>query len=224
MIAFSLAHDDLTTATRPSPTMVDWDQRYQGEQLWSGNPNGALVDELAGLPAGRALDIGAGEGGDAVWLAAQGWAVTANDISTRALERVAAEAARRRLAIECLHADANALEPFEPAAFDLVTAMYASIPRTPEGRGVQNLLDAVAPGGTIVVVGHHLEPARAPIDTTRQSRAFDPDAFVRVDDVAAALADAPGWVIEVHERRRRPPGAASTHHTEDVVLRARRSG
>ena len=88
--------------------------------------------------------------------------MTANDISQRALDRVAAEAAASAAcAIECHHADANALDAFETGAFDLVSAQYASIPRTPDGRGVRNLLDAVAPGGTLLVVGHDLEPMRS---------------------------------------------------------------
>ena len=104
-----------------------------------------------------------------------------------------------------------------------MSASYASIPRTPDGRGVRNLLDAVAPGGTLLVVGHDLEPMRAALDTQEQSRPFDPDAYVRVADVAAVLADSTQWDIEVHERRSRPPGAASaSHHVDDMVLRARR--
>src|SRR5690606_24042568 len=98
-------------------------------------------------------------------------------------------AARARgVSVECHLADANALDAFEAAAFDLVSAQYASIPRTPDGRAVANLLRAVAPGGTLLVVGHDLEPMRAPVDTTTHSRGFDPDAYVRVDDFAAALA------------------------------------
>ena len=222
MISFDLAHDDLRAAARPSANEADWDHRYGGEQLWSGNPNGTLVHEISGVVAGRALDVGAGEGGDAVWLAEQGWRVTANDISRRALDRVSAEAVRRGLRIECNHADANALDPFASGAFDLVSAHYASIPRTPDGRGVRNLLNAVAPGGTLLVVSHDLEPMRAPIDTHQQSRPFDPDAYLRVVDFADALADVADWDIEVNETRPRPPGAASGHHVDDVVLRARR--
>ena len=78
--------------------------------------------------------------------------MTASDISQRALDRVSAEAERRGLRVECHHADANALDAFETAAFDLVSAQYASIPRTPDGRGVRNVLNAVAPGGTLLVV------------------------------------------------------------------------
>ena len=129
----------------------------------------------------------------------------------------------RGLPVECHHSDANALGPFADAAYDLVSAQYASIPRTPDGRGARNVLDAVAPGGTLLVVGHDLEPMRTQSDTLTHSRAFDPDAYVRVDDFAAALADSPVWDVEVHEKRPRPAGAASgAHHVDDIVLRARR--
>lgn len=223
MISFSLADEDLRGGARPSANQADWDQRYGDAPMWSGNPNGTLVKETGGMRPGRALDVGAGEGGDALWLAEHGWDVTASDISLRALERVDAEATRRGLRVGCQHADANALDPFEAGAFDLVSAQYASLPRTPDGRGVRNLLDAVAPGGTLLVVGHDLEPMRAPIDTSTHSRAFDPDAYLRVDDIVAAIADSSSWVIEVHETRPRPPGAASaSHHVDDVVLRVRR--
>jgi SAM-dependent methyltransferase len=220
MISFSLAGEDVRRAARPSANADDWDERYGGDQLWSGNPNGTLVDEMSDRAPGRALDVGAGEGGDALWLAERGWHVTANDISQRALDRVAAEAERRGLSVERLHADANALDPFDTAAFDLVSAQYASIPRTPDDRAVHNLLDAVAPGGTLLMVGHDLEPMRAAMDSHRP--AFDPDAYVRIDDVVAALVGSPAWEIDVHEKRPRPAVAVSSHHVDDVVLRARR--
>lgn len=224
MVSFSLADDDIRADARRSGNEADWDHRYAGDQMWSGNPNGTLVNEVGGLSPGRALDVGAGEGGDALWLAEQGWKVTASDISQRALDRVNAEAEHRALHVVCHRADANAVDAFEAAAFDLVSAHYASIPRTPDGRGVRNLLNAVAPGGTLLVVSHDLEPMRAPTGTLAQSRPFDPDAYLRVDDFAAMLTDSTEWNIEVHEKRPRPAGAASAaHHIEDVVLRARRS-
>ena len=222
MISFSLAHEDIEAAARPSANEADWDHRYGGDQMWSGNPNGSLVNEMGGATAGRALDVGAGEGGDAIWLAEQGWQVTASDISQLALGRVAAEATRRGLEVEGHHADANAIDAFEPHAFDLVSALYASIPRTPDDRAVRNLLDAVAPGGALLVVSHDVEAMRAPIDTHEHSRAFDPDAYVRIDDVVRVLDGSPEWEIEVHEKRPRPAGAASSHHVDDLVLRARR--
>lgn len=223
MISFSLAQEDIRAAARPSANQADWDHRYRTDQMWSGNPNGTLVNEVGGLAPGRALDVGAGEGADALWLAEQGWRVTASDISPHALDRTAAQAERRGLPVECLHTDANALDAFQTGAFDLVSAQYASIPRTPDKRGVRNLLDAVAPGGTLLVVSHDLEPMRAPVDKLTATRPYDPDAYVRVDDFADVIADAPAWSIEVHEKRHRPAGAASgSHHVDDIVLRARR--
>ena len=224
MISFSLAREDLRAAARPSANESDWDHRYGGAQMWSGNPNGSLVNEVSGLAPGRALDVGAGEGGDAIWLASRGWTVTASDISQRALERVGAEAARRGLPVECLRADANSLGAFGKAAFDLVSAQYASIPRTSDDRGVRNILDAVAPGGTLLIVSHDIEPMRAAVESGHP-QAFDPDAYVRVEDFVAALDGSPGWDIELHEKRDRPAGAASaSHHVHDIVLRARRRG
>lgn len=223
MVSFSLAHEDIRAAARPASNQADWDHRYGSDHLWSGNPNGTLVNEVSGVTPGSALDVGAGEGADAIWLAEQGWRVTANDISQRALHRLSAEAERRGLRVDCHREDANALDAFEPRAFDLVSAQYASISRTPDGRAVRNLLDAVAPDGTLLVVSHDLEPMRARVDTRTHSQAFDPDAYVRVEDVAAALAGSPDWDVEVHEKRARPPGAASaSRHVDDVVLRARR--
>lgn len=67
---------------------TQWDQRYSGAgQVWSGDPNGALVDEVAGLGLGRVLDVGCGEGADAAWLSLRGWDVTALDVSGVALDR-----------------------------------------------------------------------------------------------------------------------------------------
>ncbi|MEO9220877.1 MAG: class I SAM-dependent methyltransferase, partial [Mycobacteriaceae bacterium] len=223
MISFSLAQDDVHAAARPSANQADWDHRYGGDQMWSGRPNGTLVNELSRLAPGRALDVGAGEGGDALRLAELGWQVSALDISQHALDRIATEAARRDVHVDCRHVDANANDAIDVAAFDLVSAQYASIPRTPDSRGVANLLNGVAPGGTLLVVSHDLEPMRLAINTTTDSRAFDPAAYLRVEDFAAALEHSSAWDIEVHETRPRPPGAATAeHHVDDVVLRARR--
>lgn len=223
MIAFDLAQDDLGSAGRTSTNQLDWDHRYGAEPMWSGNPNGSLVNELSGLSPGRALDVGAGEGGDAIWLAEQGWKVTATDISQRALDRLSAEANRRGLDIDAVVADANAVAPY--GEFDLVTAMYASIPRTADRRGVDNVLGAVGPGGTLLVVSHDLAPMRKPVDTKTESRAFDPDAYVRVEDFAAVVENDPAWTVEVHELRPRPKGSATdSHHVDDLVLHLRRVG
>lgn len=127
-LSLELAEEDLQAASWRSANQRDWDGRYAGRPMWSGNPNGTLVQEAEGLTPGRALDVGAGEGGDAIWLAEQGWRVVASDISAQALERIQAEASRRGLPVECLGVDANAPDAFAARAFELVSAQYASIP------------------------------------------------------------------------------------------------
>ncbi|MGW3974369.1 class I SAM-dependent methyltransferase [Streptomyces ardesiacus] len=224
MIAFSLADEDLRAAVRHSGEEAEWDHRYGGpNRAWSGNPNGTLVHEVTALAPGRALDVGTGEGADALWLAERGWKVTATDISGNALARVRAEAERRGLAVNLVHGDANDPSPFATETFDLVSLQYGSFKRTPDQRGLRSLLAAVAPGGTLLVVHHDITPLRDPVDVATQTRMHDPEAFVGVDEIAAALAADPDtWHVETHETRPRPHGAASTHHVHDVVLRATR--
>jgi thioredoxin reductase/SAM-dependent methyltransferase len=224
MIAFSLAEEDFRNPARLSGEEADWDHRYGGaERAWSGNPNGTLVHEVTELAPGRALDVGAGEGADALWLAERGWKVTATDISSKALARVRAESTRRGLSIDLVHGDANDLAPFATETFDLVSLQYGSFKRTPDQRGLRSMLAAVAPGGTLLVVHHDLTPMLEPTDVAAETRMYDPNAFVGVEEIALALKTDPAtWQIEVHETRPRPPGAASTHHVADVVLRATR--
>ncbi|MAP63508.1 MAG: SAM-dependent methyltransferase [Microbacterium sp.] len=223
-IAFSLAHEDLAAGARPSAGEEDWDARYAEERMWSGNPNGTLIAEVSDLTPGRALDVGTGEGADALWLAEQGWTVTASDVSSRALRRLDEEAARRGVEVRTLHADANSIRPYGGERFDLVSLQYGSFPRTPEGRGLQSLLDAVAPGGTLLVVAHDLAWAQEEVDPAETTRMFDPEAFVGVARFIAALDADGGWRVDVHETRPRPAGAVSDHHVDDVVLRAVRVG
>ena len=103
-----------------------------------------------------------------------------------------------------------------------MSAQYASIPRTPDGRGVQNLLNAVAPGGTLLVVSHDLAPMRTPIDTTTTAGRSTPTPIYE-SRISRLRSPITGWHIEVHEKRPRPPGAASgAHHVDDVVFRAHR--
>lgn len=220
MISFSLAHEDVESAARPSAGETHWDHRYSGDQMWSGDPNPSLVAEVGGMAPGLALDVGAGEGGDALWLAEQGWKVIASDISPRALDRIVAEGDRRGLPIEHHRADANDLDAFDAARFDLVTAHYVPILRSPDRRGVRNLVEAVALNGTLLIVSHDPEPMRNPSDTGH-SRPYDADAYALVDDFVTELEGSSEWEIKVHEKRPRTTGTPSPH-ADDIVLRARR--
>ncbi|MCX4817761.1 class I SAM-dependent methyltransferase [Streptomyces sp. NBC_01239] len=196
---------------------AEWDNRYADrQQLWSGRPNGALVAEVAGLTRGRVLDVGCGEGADAVWLARGGWEVTALEVSGVALERAAGHARDAGVTVRWVHAGlAEAALP--PASFDLVSAQYPALLRTPDAAAERALLAAVAPGGVLLLVHH------AGMDTRHEhDAAFDPADYVWPSMVAALLDD--DWRVEVDEQRPRlaPDGGAGAHHTDDVVLRARR--
>lgn len=188
-----------------------WDDLYQTkEQLWSGAPNGVLVVEAADLPPGQALDLGCGEGGDALWLASRSWLVTAVDISRVALERAAAMAGDAK--VSWTHADLATFTP--PAgAFDLVSAMYPAIPRTSD-RVLDGLLASVAPGGTLLFCGHDLADVHDHSDNH-----IDPNDYYWADDIVERLDDT--WTVLVNETRPRvsqaPPG---TDHVNDVVLKA----
>ena len=193
---------------------AEWDRRYsETERLWSGRPNGALVAGVAGLAPGRVLDVGCGEGADAIWLAAKGWDVTALEVSGVALERATRHAQQAGADIRWVHAGlVEAALP--PASFDLVSVMYPALLRTPDAAAERSLLTAVAPGGTLLLVHH------ADMDTHQPH--CNPADFVSVDMIAALLGD--GWDVEVHEQRPRvvPEGGAGAHHADDLVLRARR--
>jgi SAM-dependent methyltransferase len=196
---------------------AEWDQRYADSgQLWSGQPNGALVAEVAGLTPGRALDVGCGEGADAVWLASRGWDVTAVEVSGVALERAARHANDAGVAVRWLHAELVDA-PLAPASFDLVSAQYPALLRTSDAAAERALLSPVAPGGLLLLVHH------AGIETEHDSHSsVDPADYVWPSMVADLLTD--DWTIELYEQRPRitPDRGAGAHHAEDVVLRARR--
>ncbi|QWT24133.1 class I SAM-dependent methyltransferase [Subtercola sp. PAMC28395] len=145
-----------TVAAQPNNPQEFWEGHYgQRDQIWSGNPNPLLVREAERLPAGRALDLGCGEGADAVWLATQGWQVTAVDVSSTALERGRAAAVRASVdeLIDWQQHDLG--ESFPDAEFDLVSAQFlqSPIPLDRE-RILQKALDSLAPGGSLLIVGH----------------------------------------------------------------------
>lgn len=130
------------------------------------------------------------------------------------------EAARRGVSVRTLRADANAVDPFGKERYDLVSLQYGSFHRTPDQRGLRSLLEAVAVGGTLLVIAHDLTWARSAADPAEQTRMFDPEAYVGVEEIAAVVSGSPLWRVDVLETRPRPSGASSSQHVEDVVLRA----
>ena len=190
-----------------------WDERYAADRVWSGAPNPQLVDRVARLRPGRALDVGAGEGADAIWLAEQGWQVTALDISRIALDKAAAHAVSRGVgvAITWHRTDLNTWVG-EPGTYDLVSAQFMYLDQPALRALYRRLGDAVAPGGTLLLVGHH------PIDPRHGSHDF-PDVRWTPEEAAGWL-DRDEWAaIDLATVRRE--GHLGTMH--DGIVQARRA-
>lgn len=188
-----------------------WDERYGSEdRIWSGQPNPQLVDRVAGLRPGRALDVGCGEGADAIWLAQQGWDVTALDVSQVALDKAAAHAERSGVTITCRQTDLDGWAG-EPGAYDLVSAQFMYLPQPALTALYRALGASVASGGTLLLVGHH------PIDPRHGDHDF-PDVRWTPEEAATWL-DANDWTsIDLATIQRE--GHLGTMH--DGILQATR--
>jgi SAM-dependent methyltransferase len=161
-----------------------WDRRYAAAELiWSAAPNRLLEAEVTNLAPGRALDLGAGEGRNAIWLAERGWKVTAVDFSTVALKKGRRLARARRARVRWILADLLEFRP-QWAAFDLVLMVFIQLHRVELLRVLTRAREALAPGGTLIVIGH---------DTSNLDRGIggpqDPDRLYTAADIAAALPD-----------------------------------
>ncbi len=140
------------------PTMdrEDWNRRYAAEEfIWTVDANRFLVEEVANLAPGRALDLAAGEGRNAVWLAEQGWTVEAVDLSDVAVEKGKRLAAARAISDRIYFQQAD-LCTYEPEAnrFDLVVLIYLQIPQADLVPILIRAAKAVAPGGTFLLIAH----------------------------------------------------------------------
>ncbi|WP_320668744.1 class I SAM-dependent methyltransferase [Patulibacter defluvii] len=138
-----------------------WEQFYREDRgRWSGRPNRSLVDEVEGLTPGTALDLGCGSGADALWLAERGWTVTAVDISATALAAAARAHQASGLPPTAIDWQRHDLAvSFPEGRFDLVAASFLHSPvALPRTRVLRAAAAAVAPGGTLLVVGHLPSP------------------------------------------------------------------
>jgi SAM-dependent methyltransferase len=194
----------------------EWNRRHgEGGLLFGAEPNRFLVAEVGELPPGRALDLACGSGRNAVWLAARGWTVTGVDFSGVALAQARALAAERGVEVEWVEGDLLEWRPAD-GAFDLVVVLYLQVPAD-ERRGIlARAAAAVAPGGTLLVVGHDLENLNCGHGGPK-----DPRVLFTPAQVAAEL---PGLEIEKADRVLRP---VETQDGEaqaiDALIRARRS-
>jgi SAM-dependent methyltransferase len=197
---------------------AEWDTRYRERDgsMWSGRPNGRLVAEVADLVPGGALDVGCGEGADAIWLAQRGWTVTAIDISEVALGRAREAAGRAGVGVEWVCGDAL-VHSLPARSFDLVSMQYPALPKAAGDAAVRALLDTVRPGGLLLAVYHDLD------DDHREhmkARGVDPADYVGADDLADLLGKV--FTVERHAVEPRLDAPPGSPHIADVVLRARR--
>lgn len=197
-----------------------WEERWaqalreHGDRVAQRPPNAHLTAAAAELRPGRALDAGAGHGADTLWLAGHGWRVTAVDFAATALAfaRETAEAMGAEIAgrIEWVEADLAAWAP-QPGAYDLVACLYVHVTGRVEEM-VQRMAGGVAPGGTLLLVGHR------PIDpATGALTAAAGQVQVSVEAARAAL-DADAWELVAADDRPRPTAGTGV----DAVIRARR--
>lgn len=206
-------------AVQVDHTQEFWDNRYrQHPRIWSGTPNRQLVAGVADLPPGRALDVGCGEGADAVWLASRGWEVLGIDVSDVALARARAHAAELDSALanrlEWRHVDLLS-SPELPADMDLVSIQFMHLPDPERSRIFRSLAGLVGVGGTLLIVAHDPSDLHSGIGRPPQ-----PELFYTPQQIADLLDDA--WDIRVCESRPRTERTGDGREVtiRDAVLRA----
>lgn len=207
-------------------TAAFWDERYAGSQrVWSGRPNAQLVEQTEQLAPGRALDLGCGEGADAIWLAERGWEVTGVDVSQVALDRAAAHAAEAGVDARTTWRQADAFtaegRATLPTGFDLVSAAFVHVPPDTFEAVYAHLAGCVAVGGSLLVLAHHPDDRHTGLRNSDLSHLlFTPEQVVAVLDAQSDQE----WDVVVTATPTRDhvhDGGATT--VTDTVVRAVRT-
>jgi SAM-dependent methyltransferase len=200
-------------------TQQFWDDHYGAkERVWSGRVNQQMAAIAAALPPGRALDLGCGEGGDAMWLADRGWRVVAVDISPTALERAAADAAERGVADRITFERHDLSESLPAGPFNLVSASFLQSPLPwDRSRLLRRAAEVVDVGGRLVIVDHGAAPPWAPPHV--HEFPF-PSASEVVDELDLAIGEWQRERVEAVERDAiGPDGQHGTLVDNVIVLR-----
>ncbi|MFF4235300.1 class I SAM-dependent methyltransferase [Actinomadura geliboluensis] len=200
---------------------AEWDRRYAGSELvWSAGPNLWVEEVAADLPPGRALDLAAGEGRNALWLAERGWTVTAVDFSAAGLAR-ARSLAERRLGeradrVQLVEADLREYTPARHGA-DLVIVAYLQVDERLRRDALRAAADAVAPGGLLLVVAH---------DSDNLAHGFggppNPAVLYTAQDAASDIEGRGLQVLRAEPRTRDVSTDAGPRTAIDAFLLARR--
>ena len=203
----------------PATTM--WNKRYAGKDaMWSGRVNASLEQVASSLTPGRAIDAGAGEGGDALWLAQRGWSVTALEASSVGIFRGVGE--QQRLRAKGVETDiswhvCDLAEPWpvQPESAELVSLQFIHTPRETREAIWAQAMTAVAPGGRLLIVGHHPEDALAGIPRPPAETCFS-------DDELRALIPGEWSSVDVETITRSQHIGERAVEVRDVILVARR--
>jgi len=193
-----------------------WDQRYAASDLvWSAGPNAFVVEQVAGLAPGRAIDLAGGEGRNAIWLAEQGWDAELVEFSAVAIEKAAAIAHHRGVELRTTLADVTAAPALDPA--DLVLVCYLQLPAEPLAAALAHAATLVAPGGLLLIIAHER-------DNLEHGYGGPPDAayLPTVADVLAAI-EGLGLDVEHAGQVRRPVDTPEgPREAIDLLVRATR--
>lgn len=210
-----------------------WEGQYAGsERRWSGRVNATMADVVSSLPVGSALDLGCGEGGDAVWLAEQGWRVTAVDISPTAVARGADGAESRGVADRVTWIAHDLSTWSTKQEFDLVTAsFFHSTVELPRTQILRRAAARVRPGGHLLLVSHVFETEDDIPPWAGRHHADQHDGPMHVlltppQEIAELSLDPAQWDVVVEEIRSRvatgPEGVQRATVKDGVVLLRRR--
>lgn len=133
-----------------------WDARYASQPMvWSAGPNALFAELTADWPPGRALDVACGEGRTAIWLASRGWQVRAVDFSSAGIDKGRERAAAEGVDVEWQVGDVSTADL--GSGYDLVALLYLQLPHEQMARVVARCVEALAPGGRLVVIAHDLD-------------------------------------------------------------------
>jgi trans-aconitate methyltransferase len=213
-------HDPHESPEEPGTPAEAWEFRYaQAPQRWSGNPNATLIDLVGELTPGRAVDLGCGEGADAIWLARQGWSVLGIDISPTAVARARGAALEAGVDARATF-EAHDLSTWEAAGeIDLVTASFLhSREELPRTEILRRAAAHIAPGGHLAIVSHAAAPPWS-------EHAHHDEQLLDAEGEIAALGLGADWEVVLAEHRQRsatsPTGETATLDDVAVLLRRR---